>query len=363
MRRDAPGVVVWLTAIVALMTACGNGTRDVTSSELNLYTWTEYVPDSVIEGFEEEFDVTVNVEYYASNEEAIRGIGESPGRYDLVIPSDYAVEILIARDLLEPIDPNADIENFGNIDPSFRTPFFDPGGTLQSERGKGPEPKYSIPYQWGTTGITFDTTAVSRPPDSWDDVADPGLVGRVALIDDARDVLGAGLIATGGNKNAPTEETMAAAAEWVRSLDAVPVNVDQPEQPLIDGEAVIGIMYNGNAAEAIRANPDFEYVLPVDGSIWFDNLAIPVDAPHRDAALAFIDYVLRPEVGAEITRFFGYSTPNQASLELLVAEGDPAVDNVATNPPADSLLDLLLTKDVGEDGTALYEETWEEVRP
>jgi spermidine/putrescine-binding protein len=156
---------------------------------------------------------------------------------------------------------------------------------------------------------------------------------------------------------------MAEAAEWVNSLDAVPVNVDQPEQPLVDGDAVIGIMYNGNAAEAIRADPDFDYVLPTDGSIWFDNLAIPIDAPHRDAALAFIDYVLRPDVGAEITRFFGYSTPNRASLDLLLDEGDPAVDNVATNPPAVALLGLLLTKDVGEVGTALYEDTWEEVRP
>ena len=185
----------------------------------------------------------------------------------------------------------------------------------------------------------------------------------MALVDDNRDVLGAGLIATGHDRNDASPAALADAAKWVRSLDALPVNVDNPEKPLIDGDAVIGIMYNGNAAEAMRANPDFRYVLPESGSIWFDNLAIPVDAPHRDAALAFIDYVLDPQVGADITRFFGYSTPNSASLGILESDNDPSVDNVATNPPRDALLGLLLEKDVGPEGSLRFEATWEEVRP
>jgi spermidine/putrescine transport system substrate-binding protein len=357
------GIAIGAALLAFAATACGGGGHDVSSTELNLYTWTEYVPDSVIQGFQDKYGVTVNVTYYDSNEEAIRGIEDNPGTYDIVIPSDYAVQILIGRELLEEIDPNADLENFGNIDESFRAPFFDPGGTIRSDKGKEPEPKFSVPYQWGTTGIVYDSAQVSFTPATWADVARPEVQGRVALVDDARDVLGAGLIATGHDRNDASAGALADAQAWVESLDAVPVNAENPERPLVDGDAVIGIMYNGNAAEAMRANPDFRYVLPKDGSIWFDNLAIPLDAPHRDAALAFIDYVLEPDVGADITRFFGYSTPNDASLGILEDANDPSVDNAATNPPQDALLDLLLEKDVGPEGSARFEQTWEEIRP
>jgi spermidine/putrescine-binding protein len=365
MRVGGPTTVALAAGTLVLaVVACGDADGDdLSSDELELYTWTEYVPESVISGFEERHDVTVNVTYYDSNEEAIAGIEANPGTYDLVIPSDYAVEILIARGLLEDIDVTSDIKHFGNIEESFQAPFFDPGTALRTERGREGEPKHTVPYQWGTTGIVYDPNQIPFTPAEWDDVADADVRGRVALINDARDVLGAGLIANGHDKNDSSPEALADAQGWVESLDAVPVNVDNPEQPLIDGEAVIGIMYNGSAAEAMRANPELRYVLPEDGSIWFDSLAIPEGAPHRDAALAFIDYVLEPEVGAEITRTFGYSTPNDAALDVLEDENDPAVDNVATNPPQDALLDLLLTKDAGPEGNARFEQAWEEVRP
>lgn len=114
-------------ALVLAAAACGSGSHDVSSKQLNLYTWTRYVPDSVIKGFEKKYDVTVKVTYYASNEEAIQGIEDHPGTYDIVIPSDYAVQILIDRGLLESIDPSTDLSNWGNVDPSFRSPAFDPG--------------------------------------------------------------------------------------------------------------------------------------------------------------------------------------------------------------------------------------------
>jgi spermidine/putrescine-binding protein len=352
-----------LLTLLCVATACGGSGHDVSSNELDIYTWTQYIPDSVVSGFEQKYGVTVKLDTYTSNEEAIRGLQDHPGRWDIVIPSDYAVQILIGLDLLEPIDTTKDLQNFGNIAPDFQTPFFDPGSGLREIRGKSPEPKYTVPYQWGTTGIVYDSSKVSFVPQTWADLVRPELVGKIALIDDSREVLGAGLIATGHDKNDASPDALAQAEAWVGSLHAVPVNADNPEQPLLDGQAVAGIIYNGNAAEAIRANPDFRYVLPQDGGIWFDNLAIPKDAPHRDAALAFIDYVLEPEVGADITRFFGYSTPNRESLDLLVQANDPAVSNEATNPPRDALLGLLLTKDVGAEGSARFEQAWEEIRP
>jgi spermidine/putrescine-binding protein len=358
------GGIVLFAALALVVTACSQAERhDVSSDELDLYTWTEYIPDSVIEGFEDQYGVDVKVTYYASNEEAIRGLQDHPGTYDLVVPSDYAVIAMIDRGMLEPIDTTADLENFGNIESDFRSPYFDPGSSLREIRGASPEPKYTVPYQWGTTGIVYDTTQLDFVPATWADLARPELAGRIALVDDARDVLGAALIATGHDRDDASASSLADAQAWVRSLDALPVNADNPEQPLVDGDAIAGIMYNGNAAEAMRTNPDLAYVLPEGGSIWFDNLAIPDDAPHRDAALAFIDHVLEPDVGAEITKFFGYSSPNAAALEELESEGDPSVTNTATNPPRDAILGLIPAGDIGTAGSAAFERAWEEVRP
>jgi spermidine/putrescine transport system substrate-binding protein len=348
---------------LALLPGCsvGGGGHDVSSKQLNLYTWTRYVPPSVISGFEQKYGLKVHVTYYNSNEQAIAGIQANPGKYDIVIPSDYAVEILRDDHLLESIDTTKDLQNFSNIDPSFRSPEFDPGSSLRQIKGKTPEKKYTIPYQWGTTGIAYDDTKVTDPPTTWAGLADPQYHGKVALVDDNRDVLGAGMIALGYDKNSPTADELHKAGDWVSSLGFVPVNADHPAQPLLDGQADISIMYNGDAAQAMRQNPHVKYLLPTDGSIWFDNLAIPKDAPDRDAALAFMDYVLDPRVGAEITKYFGYSTPNQASLDILAKEDPAIVDNKATNPSRDSLLGLLGTRDVGPAMRQLYLSIWQQV--
>ena len=347
--------------LITAAAACGGDAHDVTSNELDLYTWTQYVPQSVIHGFEQKYGLKVKVTYYSSNEEAIAGVEANPGKYDIVIPSDYAVQIMRDRDLLESIDPTTDLRNWGNVDPSFRSPAFDPGSGLRQRKGKPPEPKYTVPYQWGTTGIAYNSAEVGFTPHTWADLARPEVHGKVALVDDNRDVLGAALIANGFGRNDSDQAALDKAASWLKALDPVPVNADHPAQPLIDGQATISVMYNGDAAQAMRQNRDIRYVLPDDGSIWFDNLAIPKDAPHRDAALAFMDYVLDADVGAKITRYFGYSTPNSASLDVLSKDDPAIVDNSATNPPRDALLGLLLTTDVGTAGAQRFLDTWKGV--
>ena len=359
------GVVVAALATVAA--ACGGSSEgsavSVQSKELNLFTWTQYVPPQVIRGFEQEHPgLEVNVSYYTSNEEMLAGVLAHPATYDLVIPSDYTVEAMIEQDLLEPIDVEKDLSNFENVERDFRAPFFDPGSSLQSKKGKEPTPKYTVPYQWGTTGIAYDSSKVSDPPKEWADLARPEFRGKVALIDDAREVIGAGLLVNGYSKDDSNEADLQKAAAWVRSLDPLPINADNPEVPLENGSAIVSIMYNGNAIEAIRKNPAIRYVLPSNGGIWFDNLAIPNDAPHRDAALAFIDYVLEPKVAAEISRTYDYSTPNAAALDILATTNPALVRLPAFDPPRDALQGLLLTKNVGVAGALRFDSVWKEFR-
>ena len=369
MGRSSRGVSralvgVCLTLAALLVAACQGGTSTLASTALNVYSWSEYLPPDVISSFEAAHPgLTVNVTTYDSNEEMLAGLAAQPGHYDLVIPSDYAVEILIDQKGLEPIDVGKDLKNFDNILPNFRSPYFDPGGTPSRSGGKGTADKYTVPFQWGTTGIAYDPSKVPFAITSWADLARPELHGKVGVLDDSREVLGAALLATGHDKNDASPESLAQAVAWLQGLGIVSIDSATPEKALEAGTALASIIFNGNAVLATRADPAISYVLPQAGGIFFDNMAIPVGAPHRDAALAFIDHVLDGPQSASISRTYGYSTPNQAALTVL-ATTDPAfVADPVTDPPADALLDLRLVKNVGTEGQARFEAAWKEIKP
>ena len=333
MRRLLRVVAVVLVGLVVV--ACTPSGSPVTSTSLEIYTWSQYLPQSVVDGFEAAHPgLAVNLTTYDSNEEMLAGLAAQPGHYDLVIPSDYAVEILIGSKGLEPIDVGKDLKHFANILPEFRSPYFDPGGNPSRTGGKGVDPKYTVPFQWGTTGIAYDSSRTSLVFATFSDLADPSLHGAVGVLDDPRESLGVGLLATGHDKNDSDPAALAGAVAWLKGLGIASVNSDDPERDLADGTVVAALAFNGNGAAAVKANPaTSRFVLPGGAGIFFDNLAIPVGAPHKDAALAFIDYVLQGDVSAEISRAYGYSTPNQAALDVL-ATIDPAFANdPISNPP------------------------------
>lgn len=352
-----------LAAMVALLVGCSpSGGTVVTSTELRIYSWAEYLPPEVIAAFEAAHPgLHVSIDTYASNEEMLAGLAAQPGHWDLVIPSDYAVEILIGRDGLEAIEIGMEIKNFANILPAFRAPYFDPGGQPSRTGGKADQPKFTVPFQWGTTGIAWDSSKVSSDLTAWADLARPELHGKVGVLDDARETLGSALLATGHDKNDASAAALADAAAWLNGLGIASVNSDNPERPLLDGTVDAEIIYNGNAVLAIRENPKARFVLPEDGGIFFDNLAIPARAPHKDAALAFIDFILLGENSAKVSRTYGYSTPNQAALTILT-DSDPAfVNDPISNPSAASLLGLRIVKNVGAGGQARFVAAWDGV--
>lgn len=357
LLRAAAVVLVGLVVV-----ACAPSASPVTSTALEIYTWSAYLPPEVVSGFENAHPgLTVTVTTYDSNEEMLAGLAANPGTYDLAFPSDYAVEILIDADGLEPIAIGQDIKNFANIAPAFRTPYFDPGGQPSVTGGHGVDDKYTVPFQWGTTGIAYDASALPFPIENFSDLDRPELHGKVGVLDDPRETIGMGLIATGHDKNDASSEALADAVAWLNGLGISSVNSEDPESALLDGTAIAHLLYNGNAAAAVAANADIEYVLPEDAGIFFDNMAIPVGAPHRDAALAFIDYVLQPEVSAQISSTYGYSTPNQAALTLLEQSDPDFVNDPISNPPSDALLGLRLVKNVGPEGQQRFEDAFAEV--
>ncbi|HLE53384.1 MAG TPA: spermidine/putrescine ABC transporter substrate-binding protein [Anaerolineales bacterium] len=342
-----------LIILSMLLVACGGG--GAKSTEVNLYGWSEYVPQALLDGFTQETGIKVNYDTYSSNEELLAKLQAGASGYDVIIPSDYTVAIMINQGLLEEIDLKQ-IPNFKNLVPELTNPDFDPGN------------KYSVPYQWGTVGIVVDTDKVTRPITKWADLWDPEFKDRVVLLDDEREVLGMVLQTLGYDKNstdpAQLEEAKAKLSELmpnVRLFDS-----DSPKTALLAGEVWLGHTWNGEAAIAHSENPAIDYICPEEGcGIWYDNLAVPKGAPHKDAALAFMNYVLKPEASLLITMEFPYSSPNQAALDLLKTQ-DPAAYEAymgfdATNPPLEAIQNAKPIVDVGE-ATALWDRVWTEVK-
>lgn len=322
-----------------------------TSKELNLYAWTDYVPQQMLDDFTAKFGIKVNYDTYSSNEEMLAKLQAGASGYDVVVPSDYTVAIMIKQDMFEPLDMSQ-IPNFANVDPRFTNQYYDPGN------------KYTVPYQWGTTALAYEKTKVPFEPTKWADLWDPRYKNHLVMLDDSREVPGMALQVLGFDKNSTDPQQLDQAKQKLLELkpNILLFNSDDPEKSLITGEAWAGLVYNGNAALGHNEDPNIAYICPAEGcGLWFDNLGIPKGAPHADAAMAFLNFVLDPQESILITKEFPYSNPNAAALEYLKTNDAAAYEAYmgysATNPSADFLKNAVMVRDVG-DATALYDQLW-----
>jgi spermidine/putrescine-binding protein len=338
-----------LLVMSILLTACGGSAQK--STTLNLYAWSEYVPQQLLDDFGTKYGITVNYDTYSSNEEMLAKLQAGASGYDIIIPSDYTVAIMISQNMLETIDTSK-LANFGNLDPRFINRDYDPGN------------KYTIPYQWGTTALIYDSTTVPAVPKNWADLWDPAYNARLVFLDDEREVMGMALQVLGYDKNSTNENELQQAEAKLLELkpNILKFDSDAPETAMISGETWAGLVYNGNASLALAENPNIMYICPSEGcTIWFDNLAIPKGAPHKDAALLFMDWVLDPQQSILITKEFPYSNPNKAGLDLLKTD-DPTLYNSymgfsGTNPDDAFLANATPLKDVGA-ATTIYDSLW-----
>jgi spermidine/putrescine-binding protein len=348
-------IIAVCTLLALLLAACSGGGSEAEAKEVNLFAWSEYIPQALLDGFTEETGIKVNYDTYSSNEEMLAKLQAGAAGYDVVIPSDYTVAIMIKQGMLEPLDL-AKIPNYKNIGDTFKNLSYDPGN------------KYSVPYQWGTVGMVYDAEKVTSPLTSWSDLWNPEYAGKVVLLDDEREVIGMCLLILGYEKNstdpAQLEEAKARFAELmpnVRLFDS-----DSPKTALLAGEVWLGMTWNGEAAIAHAENENIQYLCPAEGcGLWYDNLAIPKGAPHIQAAHDFINYILKPEASILITAEFPYSNPNQAALDLMKTSDPEAYEAymgfAATNPSAADIQNGQPIQDLGE-ATALWDRAWTEIK-
>ncbi len=301
--------------------------------ELNLFCWSEYVPQTVIDRFTKLTGIKVNVENYASNEEMLAKLLSGGGKYDLIQPSEYVIEALIKDGQLLPLDP-ALLPNLKNLAPEFRKMSFDPGN------------KYSVPWMAGTVGIVINTELIADPVKTYSDVFQDKYSGKIVVLDDAREIVSWGLASMGIPVNDVSDENLAKVkptlAKWLPLVKVY--DSDSPKTALLNGDVALGVVWSGEGAILVNENKKFQWVLPPGAHLFVDSLAIPKTAAHPKNAELFMNFILRPKVSTLISDDFPYLNPNAAARKLLKPE---QLANPASFPSPDEVSKMETFKDIG----------------
>jgi spermidine/putrescine-binding protein len=343
---------------------------DVTSRELNLFVWTEYIPQDAIECFELVYGIRVNHGEYSANEEMYAKLSQGGANYDVVQPTDYIVSLMIRQGLLQKLDKSK-LPVLQYFDPNYLNLPFDPNN------------EYTIPYQAGTDAIVYNGDKIKDPPRSFADLWKPEFIDskRMIVLDDSRAVIGAALLTLGYDVNTTDEKQLAEAKAKLQELSKgiKLYNSDAVRANLLAGDVDLGITWTGEAFLAQQENPAIQYVYPTEGAIlWQDNYAIPKDAPHLDAAYAWLNYTLQPDLFYLMLRDFPYTMPSKGALDfardsgLTLKDADGNEIAVAdlykhymgspiTNTPPEDLKKGHRIEDVG-DALPLYDQIWTEIK-
>jgi len=322
------------------------------AEELNIYTWSEYMDEEKMPAdFEKEFGIGVRLNIYENNEEMVAKLqAGGAGQYDIIVPSDYIIPVLINQKLIQPLDP-AKIPNLKNLKPLFRESSYDPGN------------KYSVAYQWGTVGLMYRKDKVSdAAARSWSVLFDADKQpGAFWLIDSVREMMGISLVYQGNDFNSTNPEDLKSAADLLvttkRSKNCMGFKSGVGgKNEVAAGMAVAAIVYNGDAMQAVTEEPDqLGFVIPKEGSeIWLDSMCIPNKAPHPDAAHKWINWLLDPEVGAALSNYNQCATPNQAAEAFITPED---LKNPGIYPTPEIMKTLHFTRDLGKENR-IMDEAW-----
>ncbi|HEY4632473.1 MAG TPA: spermidine/putrescine ABC transporter substrate-binding protein [Candidatus Limnocylindrales bacterium] len=298
---------------------------------LTLATWPNYHNQEVLDAFTANTGVAINVAVYGSTEEMEAKIRAGNSGIDVVVPSNYAIEGWVADNLIEPID-YAKLPNFVREDwnPLFMDQAFDPGNAV------------SIPKNWGTTGIAFWSTEVTPDVTTWKqffEEAGTKYEGKTLIVDHQISSFGSAAVALGYSLNTIDATEMAAVEAMLIALKPKLFAISSDVQPPLRAQDTwLSVAWTGDGVQVGRDNADVKYLVATDGGeLWIDSYTIAADAPHREAAYAFLDYILQPEQAAAETEFCLFPHANDAATALVSEE---VTSNPVIYPPAESLTAL-----------------------
>jgi len=288
---------------LALVIAAGFGGAGIavaggTPQTLRVYNAAEYIDRTILADFEKAFGVQVIYEEFDSNEEMYDRIARDPKAFDVLIPSDYAIDRLIQEGLLEKIDP-AKIPNMAFIAPEYLNPAYDPAN------------EYVVPYMVGTLGILYNKRMVPVPVDSWAALWDTQYRGRIWMWDSMRDVVGLALKMHGFSVNSNDDAELAQAkASLLSQRQLVRYESELIRDSMIADEGTLALVYSGDAKTAVDQNPNLAYVIPREGSNkWVDGFVIVKGTERLEAAHNFINFMCSPHIAIRNMTATGYTSP------------------------------------------------------
>ena len=317
-------VALTLGAAVAAtcLSGCGGGGS---AGEVNVYNWGEYIDMSVLEDFQKETGIKVNYQTFESNEAMYAVLDGDGADYDVIIPSDYMISRLIEEDKLEPLNFD-NIPNFSDVDPELKNPEYDP------------ENLYSVPYMWGLMGVIYNTTMVDEADlGSWDLLWNEKYAGDIVMIDNSRDAIGIALKSQGISYNTTDAAQITAAVD--RLIEQKPLVqayvMDEVFQKMEGGNAAIGTYYYGDYLTMVENNPDLGFYIPEEGTnIYVDAMCILKDAPNKENAEIFINYMCSTEAGLKNCEEIWYSSPLLSVRDAL----DPEVSSDPLAYPDEAIM-------------------------
>ena len=281
--------------IICILIMCGCDKKN--NNEVNVLNWSSYIPYEVINDFQNETGIKVNYGTYSSNEELLAKVSSSKdGTYDLVFPSDYMVELMIDKGMLDEIDISK-INNYSNINPLFLHQSFDN------------ENKYSLPFLAATSVIAVNRDNIMDDIHNYNDLLNPKYKNDIVLIDDQRIIIGAALQANGYDMNDVDSNHLEKAKNWLLDLNnnIKAFDSDSPKTFLITNEVNLGLIWNAEAIIAKEYNDSIEIIYPDDGfAISLDNYVLVKGSKNKDNAYKFINYLLRSDVSKKITEEYPY---------------------------------------------------------
>lgn len=318
---------------------------------LVLYHWFEYIPQELIDKFTAETGINVTMDTFDSNEAMLASLKAGGiGTYDVSVPGDYMVSIMAGEGMLDTI-ADGELKNKGNIAPEWADPSFDPGR------------KHSIPYQWGSTSFAVNRDVYSGDIQTTDILFNPPaeLQGRINMLDSQGEVMAMAAL----HMDIPQCSTD---REQLKALNAMLIeakahwasfNSDTAKEVLVSGDAAVGQIYDGFSAKAREEGANVEYAYPTQGYIaWMDNVVLLKDAPNRDNALKFMDFLLEPENIAAVTNYARYNAGVTGVAEFL----DPELATQPEKNPHDKAGPGVFIEVCSEEVQAVYDQIWTNVK-
>lgn len=319
--------------------------------ELKVYHWFEYIPQELVDKFEAETGIEVTIDTFDSNEAMLATLKAGAlGQYDVAVPGDYMVEIMAGEGMLDTIG-EGELANKGNILPQWLDVPFDPGR------------KHSIPYQWGSTSFSVNREVWDGEIDTLAMIFDPPaeLSGKINVLDTQGEVLTLASIYLGIPQCTDDREQLKALDSLMQEAKQhwASFNSDGAKDVLVAGDAAVGMIWNGFGARAREEGAPIEYAYPKEGFIvWMDNVVLLKDAPNREAAIKFMDFLLEPENAAAVTNYARYT----AGVEGVGPMLDEALKaSPEQNPPAEAPAGSFVEV-CDEETQVLYDQIWTRVK-